>query len=115
MRKSTMKNWLITGVSRGLGKALAEACAGPRRYRHRNCTRYGASGRDRQGLSSTVCGSKFRDPAAIGATVAEAFELAGRLDVVVNNAGYGLLGAIENANDAEMAHLFDVMFSVLCA
>jgi NAD(P)-dependent dehydrogenase (short-subunit alcohol dehydrogenase family) len=48
------------------------------------------------------------DAAAIESTVAKAFELAGGLDVIVNNAAYGLLGAIENASDAEMARLFEV-------
>jgi len=102
-----MKNWLITGVSRGLGKALAEAALA------RGDTVIGTV-RDSAPQIATGRGQfhclrlEIRDPAAIEATVARAFDLAGRLDVVVNNAGYGLLGAIENASDAEMAHLFDV-------
>jgi NAD(P)-dependent dehydrogenase (short-subunit alcohol dehydrogenase family) len=107
MRKWTMKNWLITGVSRGLGKALAEAALA------RGDTVIGTV-RDTEPQIATGQGKfyclrlEIRDPAAIEATVAKAFDLAGRLDVVVNNAGYGLLGAVENASDAEMAHLFEV-------
>src|SRR6266404_4053104 len=102
-----MKNLLITGVSRGLGKALAEAALA------RGDTVIGTV-RDTEPRIAAGQGQfhclrlEIRDPAAIEATVAKAFDLAGRLDVVVNNAGYGLLGAVENASDAEMAHLFEV-------
>jgi len=102
-----MKNWFITGVSRGIGKALAEAAL------ERGDTVVGTV---REGTPEIAAGRgtfhclplEVRDPAAIQATVARAFELAGRLDVIVNNAGYGLLGAIENASDAEMMRLFEV-------
>jgi NAD(P)-dependent dehydrogenase (short-subunit alcohol dehydrogenase family) len=102
-----MKNWFITGVSRGIGKALAEAALA------RGDTVIGTV---REGEPQIATGKgtfhclqlEMRNPEAIEATVARAFELAGRLDVVVNNAGYGLLGAIENASDAEMNRLFEV-------
>ena len=102
-----MKNWLITGVSRGLGKALAEAAL------QRGDTVVGTV---REGAPQIATGKgtfhclalEIRDPAAIEATVARAFELVGRLDVIVNNAGYGLLGAIESASDTEMTRLFEV-------
>jgi NAD(P)-dependent dehydrogenase (short-subunit alcohol dehydrogenase family) len=102
-----MKNWLITGVSRGIGKALAEAALA------RGDTVIGTT---REGKSDIAPGKgtfhclplEVRDPAAIESTVARAFELAGRLDIVVNNAGYGLLSPIEAVNDAEMEHLFEV-------
>lgn len=101
-----MKNWFITGVSRGLGKALAEAALA------RGDTVIGTV---REGDPQIAKGSgvfhrmtlDVRDPTAIEATVARAFDLAGRLDVVVNNAGYGLLGPVEYVSDADMTRLFE--------
>jgi NAD(P)-dependent dehydrogenase (short-subunit alcohol dehydrogenase family) len=101
-----MKNWFITGVSRGLGKALAEAALA------RGDTVIGTV---REGDPQIAKGAgvfhrmtlDVRDPKAIEATVARAFELAGRLDVVVNNAGYGLLGPVEYVSDADMTRLFE--------
>jgi NAD(P)-dependent dehydrogenase (short-subunit alcohol dehydrogenase family) len=48
------------------------------------------------------------DPNAIERVVTEAFERVGRIDVVVNNAGYGLLGPMEFVTDTELARLFEV-------
>ena len=103
-----MKTWFITGVSRGLGQALAQAAL------DRGDTVIGTV---RSGAAPLAAGQgalhvlqlEMTDAAAIAATVDEAFRLAGgRLDVVVNNAGYGLLGATEDASDAEVERLFAV-------
>ena len=102
-----MKTWLITGVSRGIGKALAEAALA------RGDTVIGTvrEGDPRIGAGEGTFHClrlEIRDPVAIQDTIARAFDLAGRIDVIVNNAGYGLLGAMENASDAEMTRLFEV-------
>ena len=102
-----MTKWFITGISRGLGQALAEAALA-RGDLVVGTTRDGKSGIAASRGTLYVLPLEVGDAAAIESTVAKAFELAGGFDVIVNNAAYGLLGAIENASDAEMARLFDV-------
>src|SRR5262249_29988105 len=50
------------------------------------------------------------DPAAIAPAVSQAASIAGRLDVIVNNAGYALVGAFEEASDEDVERLFEVNF-----
>lgn len=104
-----MKTWFITGVSRGLGLALAQAALA------RGDTVVGTV---RAGTPDLVAGPgklhllslDMTEVDAVSSTVDQAFALAGTIDVIVNNAGYGLLGAIETATDDEVARLFEVDF-----
>jgi NAD(P)-dependent dehydrogenase (short-subunit alcohol dehydrogenase family) len=50
------------------------------------------------------------DAEAVKKTIAAAFRLYGRIDVIVNNAGYGLLSSVEEATDDEIEHVFAVNF-----
>jgi NAD(P)-dependent dehydrogenase (short-subunit alcohol dehydrogenase family) len=102
-----MKTWFITGISRGLGLALTKAALAE------GDTVFGTVRNAAPEISAGagtlhVMTLDVADGAAAEATVEQAFGQAGHIDVIVNNAGYGLLGAIENATDAEVTRLFDV-------
>lgn len=101
------KTWFITGISRGLGLALARAAlaAGDRVI---GTVRSGTPDLPEHGDRLTVVALDVADADATTAAVQAAFDTAGRIDVIVNNAGYGLLGAAEQASDAEAARLFAV-------
>ena len=101
--------WFITGVSRGLGRDLAEALLA------RGSTVIGTS---RNGQADLNAGSgqlhllalDVTQPDGIAGVVEQAHQLHGRIDVVVNNAGAGLLGAIEESSPAEADEVFGVNF-----
>lgn len=105
-----MRNWFITGVSTGLGNALARAALGA------GDTVVGTirSDADLAAFEAIAPGRAIglkldvTDPAAVTAVVDEAERRTGGLDVVVNNAGVGYTGAIEETSIADAKALFDV-------
>lgn len=50
------------------------------------------------------------DPAGVKSVIAEAAKITGRLDVIVNNAGYGLAGAVEECSDEQTRRSFETHF-----
>lgn len=94
---------LVTGASSGIGHVTAKALtkAG---YRVFGTSRkpVAAAG----GIAMLVC--DVTDEASVRDLVAEVLRLAGRLDLVVNNAGVGLLGAAEESSIAQAQRVFDV-------
>jgi len=99
-----MKTWFITGVSRGFGREWAIAAL-------ERGDRVAATARDVSTLEDLV--SKYGDALlplqldvddreADFSAVATAFEHFGRLDVIVNNAGYGQFGMFEELTEAEL-------------
>lgn len=106
------KVWLITGSSRGFGRSLAEAvlAAGDRLV---------ATARDPAQLTGLAAqyGERVRtlaldvtDEAAIYAALNATLASFGRLDVVVNNAGYGNVCSIEEISDADFRAQFETNF-----
>jgi NAD(P)-dependent dehydrogenase (short-subunit alcohol dehydrogenase family) len=99
--------WLITGISRGLGLALAQAAL-DRGDTVIGTVRGAPPALDQGKGTLHVLTLDMTDLDAVAPVVNQAFALAPKIDVIVNNAGYGLLGAIEQASDADVARLFDV-------
>ncbi|KYH02626.1 SDR family NAD(P)-dependent oxidoreductase [Bradyrhizobium sp. DOA1] len=95
-----MKTWFVSGASRGLGRSIVEAALGAG-------NRVLASARDLKPLEPLLgrFGERLRlatldvtDEAAAHAAVGLAVETFGGVDVVVNNAGYGDLGSVEDTS-----------------
>ncbi|MFM0249330.1 SDR family oxidoreductase [Paraburkholderia sediminicola] len=99
-----MKTWFITGTSSGLGRLLAErllqrgdrVVATLRREGALDDLKIQYDGR------LHVLTLDVTDLRAVHTNIAAAFEAMGRIDVVVNNAGYGLFGAAEEVTDEQI-------------
>ncbi|KAA0989713.1 oxidoreductase [Dyadobacter aurulentus] len=98
------KVWFITGSSRGLGKSLTAAVL-------KSGDKVAATARDTQHLEALV--QQFpgqiypiqldvTDKAQIYAAVADAIQHFGKIDVLVNNAGFGITGAAEAFTDEQV-------------
>jgi NAD(P)-dependent dehydrogenase (short-subunit alcohol dehydrogenase family) len=97
------KVWFITGCSKGFGRIWAEAAL--ERGDKVAATARDASTLDelteKYGESVLTLALDVQDHDADFAAVQKAHEAFGRLDVVINNAGYGLFGAVEEVSEAE--------------
>ncbi|MFD6157873.1 SDR family NAD(P)-dependent oxidoreductase [Nocardia sp. NPDC060256] len=103
------RTWFITGANRGLGRAftLAALAEGDRVV---------ATARDPRSMADltddrlTVLPLDVRHHEDVIATVDKAFVLMDTIDVIVNNAGYGLVGAIEELTEAQIRDQMDTNF-----
>ncbi|PVZ41225.1 SDR family NAD(P)-dependent oxidoreductase [Pseudomonas sp. CC120222-01a] len=102
-----MKNWFITGVSRGLGLAMARAALA-KGDRVLGTARAAVPELQGMGENLRILNVDMGDAQGVVEAVHEAFKSLGRIDVVVNNAGYGVLGAVEVSSDAQVRQLFEV-------
>ncbi|MDR6620414.1 oxidoreductase [Sinomonas atrocyanea] len=100
--------WLITGCSTGLGRALAEAVLA-------RGDRAVVTARDAGSVADLVeahpdtalaLALDVTDAAQVASAAAAAQDRFGRIDVLVNNAGYGYRAAVEEGDDADVARLF---------
>ncbi|MEU1283302.1 SDR family NAD(P)-dependent oxidoreductase [Kitasatospora sp. NPDC005856] len=103
------KVWFVTGSSRGLGRAFVSAALS-------RGDRVAATARNTGQLAELVAAHgdavlplplDVADRAAVHRAVLRAHQHFGRLDVVVNNAGYGLSGAVEELSERQLRDQLD--------
>ncbi|KAI1080536.1 NAD(P)-binding protein [Whalleya microplaca] len=102
--------WFITGCSSGIGQALAQLIA-------QSSNRVTATARNAESLSAITDGPNVlkmaldvTSKACINSALKDTLERFGRIDVVVNNAGYTLVGDTEGAEDKESRDILDTNF-----
>ena len=104
--------WFITGASRGFGRVWADAAL-------KRGDKVAATARVVSGVSDLVerygdavlpLTLDVTDVAQVKNAVAQAHAHFGKLDVVLNNAGYALVAAVEEASEADIRAEFDTNF-----
>lgn len=109
---SAPQTWFITGTSSGFGRAFAEHALA----QGHNVV---ATARRIESVADLVALAPKRvlavaldvnEPDAAALAVDTAVQRFGRIDVLVNNAGYGVVGALEETPDAELRALFETNF-----
>jgi NAD(P)-dependent dehydrogenase (short-subunit alcohol dehydrogenase family) len=110
--KNTPKTWFITGASSGFGRAFAQFAL----ERGDNVV---AAGRSLGKLKALIARAPDRvlahqlditKPEDIQPAVDAAMSRFGRIDYLFNNAGYGIVGAIEETSEAELRAVLDTNF-----
>lgn len=115
--KDNSRVWFITGSSTGFGRVMADILLkrGERvavTARNPDQIQDLVSGYKNTGLALTLDVTK---PEQVAAAVADAEKIFGRIDVLVNNAGYGYLAAVEEGEEEEVRAMFDANFFGLIA
>jgi short-subunit dehydrogenase len=110
MNKTNLGVALVTGASTGIGHATAKILQNAG-FRVFGTSRRAAAERS-DGMTMLSC--DVTDDASVAKLVGEVLAKAGRIDLLVNNAGIGLLGGAEESSVAQAQALFDVnVFGVL--
>lgn len=108
-KNSTGKVWFITGASRGFGRVWAEAAL-------KRGDKVAATARKMSGIAALkaqygpnvlTLELDVTNTEQVKAVVAQAHAHFGRLDVVLNNAGYSLVGTIEEASATDVKAMYD--------
>jgi NAD(P)-dependent dehydrogenase (short-subunit alcohol dehydrogenase family) len=104
-----MKCWLITGCSSGFGRALAELALarGDRVAITARRVEDVADIAREYGVSALPMAMDVTSPEQVRTGLQRTVAAFGRIDVLVNNAGYGLQGAIEDVTDAQIRQVFE--------
>jgi NAD(P)-dependent dehydrogenase (short-subunit alcohol dehydrogenase family) len=105
----TKKVWLVTGASKGLGLSLVKKLLN-KGYKVAATSRSVKSLENEIGTSENFIplDVDISDEKSVTNAIATTIEVLGGIDVVVNNAGYGQLGTLEELTDAEARQNFDV-------
>lgn len=110
MTPSTKKTWFVTGASKGLGLLLVQQLL-------QQGYAVAATSRNADDLRRAVGSTSenflplqmnLADEASVSEAIKATVAAFGRLDVVVNNAGYGLIGSLEELSDAEARQNFEI-------
>jgi len=108
--------WFVTGSSRGFGRALVRAALEAGDLVAATARRPGqlADLSAEYGDSSHPIALDVTDAAAARAAITEVRERFGRLDVIVNNAGYANVSPIETTTDEDFCAQFETNFWGVC-
>jgi NAD(P)-dependent dehydrogenase (short-subunit alcohol dehydrogenase family) len=105
--RSSLRTWLITGATSGIGLALTRQALDAGEA-------VAALARDAKALHEfdghphlLKIDADVRDGRSVYSAVNDAVSRFGRIDVVANDAGYGLFGAVEEATDSQVRAVFD--------
>lgn len=112
MKNSTDKVWLITGCSTGLGRAFASAALA-HGYRVAVASRKTSDVDDLVNAypeTAVAIPLDVTRPEEIASAVNAVTKRFGKIDVLVNNAGIGYFGSIEESDDAETRNMMEINF-----
>lgn len=108
---NTSKVWYVTGASRGLGLTLVKKLL-------ENGYRVAATSRNAYTLSQAAgltdknrflpLAVDLNNPDSIHESIQQTLAAFGRIDVVVNNAGYGMAGTVEEIGDPDIRNIFNI-------
>ncbi len=107
-----MKNWIITGISSGLGKALAESVIENGDFvigTYRNQSQVDEFNTKYAGKARSIL-LDITNEQNIEKSVSKIISEFGKIDVLVNNAGIGFAGAVEETSMKEVKDVFDANF-----
>ena len=93
---------IITGSSTGIGYTLAEHFG---RLGHKV---FGLSRKDAQSAYFTNIPTDITDNEQVQLAVSQVLDLTGQIDVLINNAGMGMVGAVEDSSQEEILKLFNL-------
>lgn len=110
MEISSQKVWFVTGASKGLGLFLVKELLA-------QGYKVAATSRNLEELKSAVgvasddflpLSVQLTEEGSVASAIQATVNHFGKIEVIVNNAGYGLIGALEELSDAEARQNFDV-------